>query len=117
MKANVTGVLLSPVPDDERAALVAGGFYRTGIGVQVFGQTDGDHHLLGAGRRLVLRREQLVCGGGAMSVMRRKTSRGQTQRTDRRTLSLDVRDVQALLQPKDHDSKQQVEGVAGIIKK
>lgn len=33
--------------------------------------------------------------------------------TDRCTLSLDVRDIQSILQSKDHHSKLQVKGVAG----
>lgn len=38
----------------------------------------------------------------------------QIYRKDRCTLSLDVRDVQAFLQPKNHHSKLQVKGITGI---
>lgn len=48
------------VSNDERDALVAGGFRRTGVRVRVFSQADGNHHVLTANRWLLVRREQII---------------------------------------------------------
>lgn len=49
---------------DERTALTAGGFRRTGVRVRVFGRTNSDQHLLlGVDWRLLVGRQQIVCRG------------------------------------------------------
>lgn len=48
--------------DDERAALVAGGFWRTGVRVGVFSCSDVNRHLLTANWRLLVGRQQIIYG-------------------------------------------------------
>lgn len=100
---------------NERAALVAGGLGRTRIRVRVFRQNNRNHHLLAANGWLLVRGQQLIYGDkqGYGYGPRDRWIESRWTGKDRVTLSLDVRDVQSILQSKDHHSKLQVKGVAG----
>lgn len=50
---------------------------------------------------------------GTQSIKKGRQSGGYDW-NDSGTLTLDVRDIQSLLQPEDHHTKQQVEGIAAI---